>query len=125
MYQDVDIHPSSSLFGRRPLPRAVLFVELVVTTRPYIRSVTAINEQWLSELVPDYFKGKHALPQRGAAGPAGPAGQPARGQRAGAGGGGSGGASTGAVGGVGLAGLAGSRRRAAPRPVRRNMMVDG
>ena len=85
------------------------------------RSVTAINEQWLSELVPEYFTGKNALPARGAGGAGGVSGT--GGVRGGARG--AGGATAGAGGGVGLAGLAGGRKRAAPRPVRRNMMVDG
>jgi len=49
--QVVSLHPSCGL-GR--LPEWVLFNEFVLTSRPYIRTVTEIRPEWLLELAPDY-----------------------------------------------------------------------
>jgi len=51
----VDIHPSSVLFGRRKPPKCVVFAEVVVTTKPYMRGVTAVDARWLVELCPHAF----------------------------------------------------------------------
>eukprot|EP00742_Colponemidia_sp_Colp-10_P003806 GILJ01004055.1.p1 GENE.GILJ01004055.1~~GILJ01004055.1.p1 ORF type:complete len:698 (+),score=71.08 GILJ01004055.1:38-2131(+) len=56
--QTVHIHPSSVLFGRKPRPECVLYNELVVTARQYMREVTVIDLGWLPELAPRYFSSK-------------------------------------------------------------------
>lgn len=56
--QEVAIHPSSTLSRGRAgaAPReAIIFGELVRTTKTYARDVTAIELNWLPELVPSFF----------------------------------------------------------------------
>ncbi|KAF9588436.1 hypothetical protein IFM89_010195 [Coptis chinensis] len=52
--QPVYIHPSSALFQRQS--DWVLYHELVMTTKEYMREVTAIDPKWLVELAPRFFK---------------------------------------------------------------------
>ena len=52
--QVVYIHPSSSLYQRQP--DWVVYHELVLTTKEYMREVTAIDAKWLVELAPTFFK---------------------------------------------------------------------
>jgi len=52
--QPVYIHPSSSLFQRNP--DWVIYHELVLTTKEYMREVTTIDPKWLPELAPKFFK---------------------------------------------------------------------
>lgn len=54
--REVSIHPTSALFGRNPAPKCVVFCELLETKRAYIRAVTQIREEWLTEVAPDFFK---------------------------------------------------------------------
>ena len=49
------MHPSSCLFGRRRAPACVVYAELVVTTKPYMRCCTAVRSEWLVELLPQFF----------------------------------------------------------------------
>ena len=53
--QEVFIHPTSSLFGRNPAPKSVVFTELLITKKTYIRGVTQIKEDWLPEVAPHLF----------------------------------------------------------------------
>ena len=53
--RDVSIHPTSSIFGRNPPPKCVVYTELQVTKRAYIRGVTQIKEEWLGEVAPSFF----------------------------------------------------------------------
>jgi len=56
--QPVFIHPSSSLFQKNP--EWVIYHELVLTTKEYMRNVLVIDPKWLVELAPKFFKkGKH------------------------------------------------------------------
>lgn len=48
------IHPSSSLFNRAP--EWVVYHELVLTTKEYMREVCAIEPRWLVEVAPHFFK---------------------------------------------------------------------
>lgn len=48
------IHPSSALFQRQP--DWVVYHELVLTTKEYMREVCAIDPKWLVELAPRFFK---------------------------------------------------------------------
>ncbi|GER51430.1 ATP-dependent RNA helicase [Striga asiatica] len=52
--QVVYIHPSSALFQRQP--DWVIYHELVMTTKEYMREVTVIDPKWLVELAPRFFK---------------------------------------------------------------------
>lgn len=52
--QAVYIHPSSALFQRQP--DWVIYHELVMTTKEYMREVTVIDPKWLVELAPRFFK---------------------------------------------------------------------
>ncbi|KAI7988383.1 putative pre-mRNA-splicing factor ATP-dependent RNA helicase DEAH5 [Camellia lanceoleosa] len=52
--QPVYIHPSSSLFQRQP--DWVIYHELVMTTKEYMREVTVVDPKWLVELAPRFFK---------------------------------------------------------------------
>ncbi|RMZ83513.1 hypothetical protein DV737_g1622, partial [Chaetothyriales sp. CBS 132003] len=61
------IHPSSVLLGNRQTaegtgatPKWVLYHELVLTSKEYMRSVMPIRPEWLGEVAPHYF-GKKTL----------------------------------------------------------------
>ncbi|WFD28908.1 RNA helicase [Malassezia nana] len=49
-------HPSSVYFTRAPPSRWVVYTELVHTTQPMIRDVTAVDEAWLLTLAPHYYE---------------------------------------------------------------------
>eukprot|EP00741_Cyanophora_paradoxa_P004374 tig00000796_g4245.t1 len=76
-HQEVSVHPASVLFRRRP--RCVVYNTLLLTTRHYVRDVSAIEPEWLAELAPAYWKSMRAPEGTpGAAlGPAAPAPAPA------------------------------------------------
>ncbi|KAK7109917.1 ATP-dependent RNA helicase DHX8-like isoform X1 [Littorina saxatilis] len=48
------IHPSSALFNRQP--DWVIYHELVLTTKEYMREVTAMDPKWLVEFAPKFFR---------------------------------------------------------------------
>ncbi|KAJ3191756.1 DEAH-box ATP-dependent RNA helicase prp22 [Irineochytrium annulatum] len=50
----VYIHPSSALFNRQP--EWVIYHELVMTSKEYMREVVAIEPKWLVEVAPNFFK---------------------------------------------------------------------
>lgn len=50
----VYIHPSSALFNRPP--EWLVYHELLLTTREYCHTVTAIEPKWLVEVAPQFFK---------------------------------------------------------------------
>jgi len=52
----VSIHPTSTLFGRNPAPKSVVYTELLITKKTYLRGVTQIREEWLTEVAPNFFK---------------------------------------------------------------------
>ncbi|KAF9093821.1 putative ATP-dependent RNA helicase dhr2 [Mortierella sp. AD031] len=54
----VSIHPSSSLFGKKR--EAIMYNELVFTTKHYIRGVSALESNWLSQAAPKYFGQRQA-----------------------------------------------------------------
>lgn len=47
---------SSTLFGRNPAPKTLVYTEILVTKKTYLRGVTQIREEWLVEVAPDFFK---------------------------------------------------------------------
>ncbi|KAF0900638.1 hypothetical protein E2562_033521 [Oryza meyeriana var. granulata] len=52
--QTVFIHPSSGL--AQVLPRWVIYHELVLTTKEYMRQVTELKPEWLVEIAPHYYQ---------------------------------------------------------------------
>ena len=52
--QPVYIHPSSALFNHNP--DVVMYHELVLTTKEYMREIIMIEAKWLVELAPKFFK---------------------------------------------------------------------
>ncbi|XP_057429389.1 pre-mRNA-splicing factor ATP-dependent RNA helicase DEAH1 [Lotus japonicus] len=52
--QTVHIHPSSGL--AQILPRWVVYYELVLTTKEYMRQVTELKPEWLVEIAPHYYQ---------------------------------------------------------------------
>ncbi|EDO07468.1 Helicase associated domain (HA2) family protein [Babesia bovis T2Bo] len=55
--QNVDIHPQSSLFDQDA--QCVVYTDLVMTTRQYMRIVAQIRPEWLSQLAPHYYSSDH------------------------------------------------------------------
>ncbi|KAI1796706.1 P-loop containing nucleoside triphosphate hydrolase protein [Ganoderma leucocontextum] len=51
-HQGVSLHPSCVL---DPTAEWVLFNEFILTTKPYIRTVTEVRAEWLLDLAPQYF----------------------------------------------------------------------
>lgn len=52
----VDIHPQSSL--HKHFPKMVLYHELVLTTKEFMRNVIEIQPEWLLEVAPHYYQGQ-------------------------------------------------------------------
>lgn len=50
----MEIHPHSSLFGQ--YPRFVVYTELALTTKEYMRSVCEVKPEWLAEVAPHFYK---------------------------------------------------------------------
>ena len=53
-HQTVLIHPNSALFEDKP--RFLLYHELVLTTKEYMRQCTEIDPSWLVEVAPHFYK---------------------------------------------------------------------
>ncbi|CAK4066902.1 unnamed protein product [Aphanomyces euteiches] len=53
--EEVKVHPSSVMFMRNPAPRYVVFNELVMTSKQYIRNIVPIEKEWLVEAAPKFF----------------------------------------------------------------------
>ena len=54
--QVVQIHPSSCLFQCKPA--YVIFHELILTTKCYMRDLCVVDPNWLYDAAPDYFRKK-------------------------------------------------------------------
>ena len=57
--QPVHIHPSSVLFSMinsRKLPAFVVYADLLTTSKQYMRNVSIIEGDWLTELFPSVFR---------------------------------------------------------------------
>ncbi|KAL5723812.1 RNA helicase [Ranunculus cassubicifolius] len=52
--QTVHIHPNSGL--AQVLPRWVIYNQLVLTTREYMREITELKPEWLVEIAPHYYQ---------------------------------------------------------------------
>jgi pre-mRNA-splicing factor ATP-dependent RNA helicase DHX16 len=59
--QTVHIHPSSGL--SEFMPRWVMYHELVLTTKEYMRVVSEIKPEWLAEIAPHYYSRKEIMEQ--------------------------------------------------------------
>ena len=51
--QQIFIHPSSALFNKAP--EWVVYHELVLTTKEYMREVCTIEPKWLTDVAPKFF----------------------------------------------------------------------
>ncbi|KAH3673543.1 hypothetical protein WICMUC_003650 [Wickerhamomyces mucosus] len=56
--QPVFIHPSSVLYKLKPPPKLLIYYELVLTSKEFMRNCLPIQEKWLTELAPHYFNAK-------------------------------------------------------------------
>ncbi|PSC75579.1 pre-mRNA-splicing factor ATP-dependent RNA helicase DHX16 [Micractinium conductrix] len=59
--QTVHVHPSSGL--SEAMPRWLVYHELVLTTKEYMRVVSEINPEWLVEIAPHYYSKKEIMEQ--------------------------------------------------------------
>jgi Oligonucleotide/oligosaccharide-binding (OB)-fold len=59
--QIVFIHPSSVLTARGNKPECVVYNELILTSKQYMRDITAVEMAWLPELAPKYFASAAAM----------------------------------------------------------------
>jgi pre-mRNA-splicing factor ATP-dependent RNA helicase DHX16 len=50
----VHLHPSSCMF--EALPKWIIYHELVLTSKEYMRSIIEIDPKWLLEIAPHYYK---------------------------------------------------------------------
>ncbi|GFH25342.1 uncharacterized protein HaLaN_23284 [Haematococcus lacustris] len=57
--QTVHLHPSSSL--AEVLPRWVVYHELVLTTKEYMRTISEIKPEWLVEIAPHFYSKQDVL----------------------------------------------------------------
>jgi HrpA-like RNA helicase len=58
-HQFVHIHPSSVLFSMiksKKLPSFVLYSDLLITNKQYMRNISVVDGNWLAELFPERFK---------------------------------------------------------------------
>lgn len=56
--QSVHIHPSSVLHKVKPPPKLLIYNELVLTSKEFMRNCLPIQEKWLAELAPHFFNSK-------------------------------------------------------------------
>ncbi len=50
------VHPTSCMFGKKPQPPFIVYNEIVLTKRSYLRGVSLVDPVWLPELAPQWFK---------------------------------------------------------------------
>ncbi|CUM64971.1 uncharacterized protein PRCAT00002589001 [Priceomyces carsonii] len=53
--QTVYIHPSSSLYSVKPPPKLVLYHELVLTSKEFMRNCMIVDDKWVSEFGAHYY----------------------------------------------------------------------
>ena len=51
-----NLHPTSSLFGMGYTADYVVYHELVMTTKEYMHTATAVDGYWLAELGPMFYR---------------------------------------------------------------------
>jgi pre-mRNA-splicing factor ATP-dependent RNA helicase DHX38/PRP16 len=59
-----NLHPSSALFGLGYTPDHVIYHELVMTSKEYMKCATAVDGEWLAELGPMFFSVKQSYEDR-------------------------------------------------------------
>eukprot|EP00808_Paulinella_micropora_P018763 g35533.t1 len=59
-----NLHPTSALYGLGTTPDYVVYHELVMTTKEYMRTVTVVDPYWLAELGPMFFSIKEDFKTR-------------------------------------------------------------
>ena len=59
-----NLHPTSALYGMGSTPDYLVYHELVLTTKEYMRTVTAVDPTWLAELGPMFFSVKESYQVR-------------------------------------------------------------
>jgi len=62
-HQTVMIHPNSCLF--ETTPKWVVYHELVFTTKEFMRDIIEIENAWLLEVAPHYYKAKELEDEKG------------------------------------------------------------
>jgi pre-mRNA-splicing factor ATP-dependent RNA helicase DHX16 len=60
--QTVLIHPTSCMF--EDLPKWIIYHDLVFTTKEYMRQIIPIENKWLLEVAPHYYKAKDLEEQK-------------------------------------------------------------
>jgi len=58
------LHPTSSLYGLGYSPDYIVYHELIMTTKEYMRTVTAVDGEWLAEMGPMFFSLKQSYKDR-------------------------------------------------------------
>lgn len=56
--QMVSIHPSSTIYKQKPPPKLILYHELVLTSKEYMRNCMLLDDHWLAEVAPHYYSTK-------------------------------------------------------------------
>ena len=59
-----NLHPSSALYGLGYTPDYVCYHELVMTHKEFMRTVTAVDAEWLAKLGPMFFSVKESYEAR-------------------------------------------------------------
>lgn len=54
--QPVYVHPSSRIFPVKPPPKFLLYHELVLTSKEYMRNCMVIDEKWIDQLAGHYYR---------------------------------------------------------------------
>lgn len=58
------LHPTSALYGLGFTPDYIVYHELVMTTKEYMQTVTAVDPLWLAEMGPMFFSVKESYKSR-------------------------------------------------------------
>jgi ATP-dependent RNA helicase DDX35 len=53
---ELKIHPSSVLYELPKSPSCVVYAEVLHTTEVFMRDLTVIDQRWLVDLAPHYYK---------------------------------------------------------------------
>ena len=53
--QPVFIHPSSAIYPTKPPPKLVLYHELVLTSKEFMRNCMVIDDKWIKEFASHYY----------------------------------------------------------------------
>ena len=56
--QPVHIHPSSvmfSLINNKKMPNYLVYADLLTTSKQYMRNITVVEGEWITELLPAFF----------------------------------------------------------------------